>query len=220
MPDDYIPRGDSDLLGFADNFVKEIGGNEADFGLTAADTTEITALKANFGEAYDDNISKQTEARSAKTKKDGERKSLVSKLRESSQVVQQHPGTTDEMRSGLRLTIEDKEPSSIGEPATVPVAEIDTSVKLRHEINFYNEGSDNKAKPEGVDGCEIFCKIAGEATMNEDDYRYMATDTASPYLAFHKAENIGKQAHYLLRWVNAKGAPGAWSSPFSATITG
>lgn len=220
MPEDYIPRGDSDLIEFADNFVDEIDGNEAGFGLTAADTTELKALKTNFRDAYDDNISKQTEARSAKTKKDGERKPLVAKLRESAQVVQNHPAATDEMRSGLRLPVKDKEPSSIGEPATQPVAEINTSVKLRHEITFYNEGSIGKAKPAGVRGAEIWCKIDGEATMNEDDYRYLGTDTASPYLAVHKAENVGKQAHYLLRWVNAKGEPGEWSSPFSATITG
>lgn len=220
MPKDYIPQSDSDLIEFADNFIKEIGGNEADFGLTAADTTEITALKMSFKAAYDDNISKQTEARAAKVKKDGERKTLVAKLRESSQVAQNHPGTTDDKRESLNLRIKDKEPSNVGEPATQPAAEIDTSVRLRHSITFYNQGSDSKAKPEGVRGAEIWCRVGGEATMNEDDYRYIGTDTASPYLAVHKPENIGKQAHYLLRWINAKGEPGAWSSPHSATITG
>ena len=80
--------------------------------------------------------------------------------------------------------------------------------------------SPTKGKPEGVKGVEIWCKIGGEATMNEDDYKYLATDTASPYLAIHKSEDIGKQAHYLLRWVNPRGEAGAWSNPVSATITG
>lgn len=220
MPDDYIPRGDSDLLEFADNFITKTGGNEADFGLTAADTTETSALRTAFAGSYADNNSKQTEARTAKMKKDGDRRTLVAKLRESSQIAQKPPDTTDEMRTSLNLPVKDKEPSNIGEPATQPVAEIDTSVQLRHLVTFYNQGSENRAKPDGVQGAEIWCKIGGEATMNEDDYRYLGTDTASPYLAVHKPENIGKQAHYLLRWVNAKGEPGAWSGTFSATITG
>lgn len=220
MSSDYIPRGDAELIEFANNFVTKTDGNEADYGLTAADTGEVKALKLTFAGSYADNNSKQTAARSARTQKDSDRKSLVSKLRESSQVVQEHPKTTDAMRDGLMLPVRDKEPSNIGEPATQPVAEIDTSVQLRHLITFYNQGSISKAKPEGVKGCEIWCRIGGEATMNEDDYRYLGTDTASPYLAVHKAENVGKQAHYLLRWVNAKGEPGAWSAPFSATITG
>lgn len=220
MPDDYIPHGDSDLIEFADNFITKTDGNEADYGLTADDTTEIKSLKTNFAGSYAVNNSKQTEARSSRTKKDGDHKLLAAKLRESSQTVQRHSGTTDEMRVDLRLPVRDDEPSNIGEPATVPVAEIDTSVKLRHEISFYNEGSESKAIPDGVQDCEIWCRIDGEATMNEDDYRYMGRDTDSPYLAVHKAENVGKQAHYLLRWVNAKGEPGAWNGPFSATITG
>jgi len=210
---DYIPGGDSELLEFADNFITKTDGNEADYGLTAADTTEVKALRLTFAGSYADNNSKQTTAKSARKQKDADRKPLVSKLRESSQVVQEHPKTTDAMREGLNLPIQDKESSNIGEPATVPVAEIDTSVKLRHEISFYNEGSESKGKPDGVEGCQIWCKIGGDATMNEDDYRYLATDTGSPYLVVHKAENIGKQAHYLLRWVNAKGEPGPWSAP-------
>ena len=220
MADDYIPHGDSDLIEFADNFITKTDGKEADYGLTAADTTAISALRTNFAASYAENNSKQIDARASRQKKDGDHKSLASRLRESAQVVQKHSGTTDEMRVGLRLPVKDSEPSNIGEPATVPVAEIDTSVKLRHEISFYNEGSESKAKPDDVRGAEIWCRIGGEATMNEDDYRYLGTDTASPYLAVHKAENIGKQAHYLLRWANEKGEPGPWSAPYSATITG
>jgi hypothetical protein len=67
---------------------------------------------------------------------------------------------------------------------------------------------------------DILVKIGGEPTMNEDEYRYLATDTASPYLATHKSADVGKQAHYLLRWENTKGETGAWSTIVSATITG
>ena len=118
------------------------------------------------------------------------------------------------------LTVTDPTQSSIGEPATRPVAEIEIDAPLRHLIAFYDEGGTGRAKPEGVKGAEIWCKIDGAATLDEDDYRYLGTDTASPYLAVHKPENAKKQAHYLLRWVNPKNEPGAWSNPFSATITG
>jgi hypothetical protein len=67
---------------------------------------------------------------------------------------------------------------------------------------------------------DILVKIGGEPTMNEDEYRYLATDTASPYLATHKSADVGKQVHYLLRWENTKGETGAWSTIVSATITG
>lgn len=220
MPKDYIPKGDSELLEFAGNFISKISGSEASFGLVAGDTAALTAMRTTLQTDYDDNLSKQIEARTAREKKDNSRVSLEGKLRESAQRVQTYPGTTDMIRQELMLTVKDTTQSSIGEPETRPVAEVDTSVPLRHSIMFYNEGGTAKGKPDGVKGAEIWCKIDGEATMNEADYRYLGTDTASPYLAVHKAEDAKKQAHYLLRWVNPKGEAGAWSNPVSATITG
>ena len=217
---DYIPRGDSELLEFANNFITKISGNEATHGLTAGDTTQIIALHNEFQTDYDDNLSKQIDARTSREKKDSSRKTLIEKLRQTAQRVQTHPATTDVMRQDLNLTVSDTRQSSIAEPVTRPVAEIDTSVALRHTISFYDEGGTTKGKPEGIKGAEIWCKIDGAATLDEDDYRYLATDTASPYVAVHEPENAKKQAHYMLRWVNPKGEPGAWSNPFSATITG
>ena len=220
MPKDYIPQGDSELLEFANNFVDKITGKETTLGLEAGDTTSLTALQNAFQTSYDDSNAKQIEARTAREKKDSDRKNLVAKLRETAQRVQTFPGTTDVNRQELSLTVTDTTQSSIGEPATRPFAEIDTSVPLRHTITFYDEGGTGRGKPDGVKGAEIWCKIDGAATLDEDDYRYLGTDTASPYLAVHKPEDAKKQAHYLLRWVNPKGEPGAWSNPFSATITG
>jgi hypothetical protein len=98
--------------------------------------------------------------------------------------------------------------------------EIRTTQPLRHRIEFADIEATRKGKPKGVRGIEIYVKIGGEASYNEDEYRYLATDTASPYIATHRPENIGQQAHYLARWVNTKGETGAWSNVFSATVTG
>jgi hypothetical protein len=221
MPKDYIPQGDSDLLEFADNFISKISGNEATYGLVAGDTAALTAMRDDFQTNYDDNISKQIDAKTSKQKKDDSRDPFEGKLREVSQRIQTYPGTTDAMRQELQITVKDTTLSSIGEPMTHPVAEIEIDAPLRHTITFYDEGGGgSKGKPDGVKGAEIWCKIGGDATMNEDDYRYLGTDNASPYLAVHKPENAGQKAHYLLRWVNPKNEPGAWSNPVSATITG
>ncbi len=217
---DYIPRSTSALLEFADNFISKISGNEAAYGLTAGDTAALTTLRDKLQASYDENNSVQIEARTAKEKKDFDHKSLETKTRETAQRVQTFPGTDDAMRQDLQITVKDTTPSSIGEPVTRPVAEVNIDAPLRHTITFYDEGGGGKGKPEGVKGAEIWCKTGGEATLDEDDYRYLGTDTASPYLAIHKAENAGQKAHYLLRWVNPKNEPGAWSNPVSATITG
>ena len=220
MPKDYIPNGDSEILEFADNFVAKIDGNETMYGLVRDDATELIALRDTSRTSYDDNLAKQSAARTSREQKDMNIKALVNKLRGLAARVQANPTTDDMMRTDLNLTVKDTTQTPIGAPTTRPMAEVDTSVPLRHTIIFFDTESSTKGKPEGVKGAEIWCKIGGEATMNEDDYRYLGTDTASPYLAIHKAENVGKQAHYLLRWVNPKNEAGAWSNAVSATITG
>ena len=58
-------------------------------------------------------------------------------------------------------------------------------------------------------GCEIWCAISPAATIA--DASYLATDTATPYLATFDAADAGKPAHYFLRWVNTRNQPGPWS---------
>jgi hypothetical protein len=220
MAKDYIPESDAEIIEFANNFFNKTKGNEAGFSLNVSDTDELKTLLDAFVASYNKNNADQITARASRELKDTDKKPLEKKLRSMAQVVQTAPATTDEQRADLSLNVKDTTSSAVGVPTTRPVAEVDTSQPLRHTVVFYDNELDGKGKPEGVKGAEIFVKIGGEATMNEDDYRYLGTDTASPYLAVHKAENVGKQAHYLLRWVNTKNESGAWSNPVSATITG
>ena len=75
-----------------------------------------------------------------------------------------------------------------------------------------------KAKPAGVRGAEIYCAIATTAPADPAAYRFLALDTATPYLIEHAPADGGKTAHYLLRWVNTRGEAGPWSETVSATI--
>ncbi len=220
MPEDYIPSNDGELIEFAKNFFAQIQGSETSFGLTAADSASGAPLLTTFENSYDQNNADRTAYRASGEKKDVDRKPLVAKLREMSQRVQVAPNVTDAQRATLGLTIRQTASAPTGAPASRPVLEIDTSEPLRHTIKFYDNVLETKGKPAGVKGAEIWCKIDGEATINEEDYRYLGTDTASPYLAVHRPENVGKQAHYISRWVNNRGEYGAWSNPESATITG
>lgn len=217
---DYIPSGDADFIEFAQNFITKIDGTEALYGLTAATTTALNTMLTTFETSYSDNNAGQTTARSLREKKDADRAPLESRLREAAQTVQTTSSVTDAQRADLRITIPDSLSVPDGPPQSRPVAEIDTSEPLRHTVKFYDTDMEVKGKPAGVRGAEIFCKVGGEATMNEDDYRYLGTDTRSPYLAVHKPADVGKQAHYLLRWINDRGESGAWSNPVTATITG
>ncbi len=219
MPKDYIPQNEAELITFAKNFQSKTAAAPDGFALSAAENTALSDAIDAFERDFDDNNATQTAARAARQLKDDSKVVLVAALRSQSQKAQTSD-ITDEQRADLGLTVKDDIKTSVGVPETRPVIEIDTSQPLRHTINFYDNESESRGKPDGVRGAEIYVKIGGEAAMEADDYKYLGTDTATPYLATHKAENVGQQAHYMLRWVNTKGEPGAWSNVETATITG
>lgn len=48
--------------------------------------------------------------------------------------------------------------------------------------------------------------------------RRAALDTRTPYTLDFDGPDGGKNAHYMLRWLNAKGQKGPWSETATATI--
>ena len=219
MADDYIPSNDAELIAFAKNFKNKTSGTPALYNLTAAANTDLDDLINEFETDVNDHLAQQITARASREKKDTTKKLLSGMLRSQAQTAQKS-GISNEQRADLGLTVIDSVKTPVGAPQTRPVAEVDTSQPLRHLITFFDNESESRGKPAGVRGAQVWVKIGGEPTMNESEYKYLATDTASPYLAVHKSEDVGKQAHYLLRWENSKGEPGAWSTIVSATITG
>jgi hypothetical protein len=58
------------------------------------------------------------------------------------------------------------------------------------------------------------------APLDPSAYQSMGLNTASPFMAEFGGADVGKMAHYLLRWVGTTGEKGAWSDIISATIVG
>ena len=79
---------------------------------------------------------------------------------------------------------------------------------------------DNKKRPRGSIGCEIFVKLDGPPPVDEKECTYLALDSATPYLTEYLGTDAGKMAHYMLRWRMQDGTTSAWAETLSATITG
>lgn len=125
---------------------------------------------------------------------------------------------TAEDRNTLNLSLRDTTRTAAPVPDTRPAGQVDTSQRLRHKISFVNQDN-NHAKPEGVRGCQIWYTI-GEPVTDLDELKFMALDTASPYIKDFSVEHAGKMVYYWLRWENTRGEVGPWSEVIMATITG
>jgi hypothetical protein len=219
MPD-YIPSSDSDFDPWLQNFVDYAAANGAALGLTPAQITSVQAVHADWGVKYPASITAQAAGNSAVQAKNDSRSGAEELVRSLVGMMQASTAVTDAQRQALGITVRATSRTAAGAPTTKPVATIDTSQRLRHTINFVDELTPtSRAKPEGVQGCEIWMKVGDPAPAGPNDVHYLALDTRTPYTVEFEAADAGKTAYYMLRWISTRAETGPWSQTVSGTIT-
>ncbi len=222
MSKDYIPRPDAKFNAWQANFVTYANANLAALGLVAADMTPVTAAQTPRGTGFAANVAAQAAAQAARQTKDGARAALEAAIRPLVRRMQASAAVSDAEKAALGITIPDTTSTPVTPPTTHPTCNIGFEERLQHVIDFRDANAPNKrAKPEGVIGCEIWVKVDAVGAVPPTDpsqLDFLALDTASPYVAEYAGTDGGKNAHYMLRWVNSRGQKGPWSPVFSATI--
>ena|SRR5437868_4178711 len=221
MPNDYIPRSDTEFDRWQHSLVSQLGKDKAKFNVADAALNSLSDAQTKWANALTDHNAAQSNAEAKRQAKDEARRDYEGLLRAQARQLQNSPNTTDADRAALGLTVSDGRRTATPAPTTRPVAVVDTSQRLRHTINFSDEQTPNsRRKPDGVRGCEIWVKVGDPAPSDPDQLRFLALDTATPYVAEYDGADSGKTAHYMLRWLSTRGDAGPWSQTVSVTITG
>jgi len=213
----FIPRNDAEFHIWQSNLVTIVDANQAGWNIVASDVTGLKTLQANWDASYGKANNKQNRTSADVQAKKDDRDAYDKGLRAFiAQWLANNTKVSDSDRERMGITVKSATRTAAPVPATCPVATVDFSVRLQHTIHFSDEATPrSKAKPEGVHGCEIWCKTGDAA-----DFSYLATDTATPYTASYNDAQAGKTAWYRLRWVNTRGEQGPWGATVSALIVG
>jgi hypothetical protein len=216
---DFIPAADEDFSVFINNFVNYVTTNAANLGVPPATATALGNGLLVWTDSLAAHDTAQIAATSARTTKDSARDALTIITRTTVRSIQANPTVTDEVRMLMGLPVREDTRARPPVPTTRPVAQIDASQRLQHTIHWHDESMLNSnAKPTGVRGVEIWVFIGPTPPTEPAQARFVALDTASPYLLVHDAADAGKLAHYLLRWVNTRSEPGPWGETISMKI--
>ena len=216
---DFIPRDRGARFQWLDTFRAYFETNAEALGFTAGDAAAITAQWTPSGDSYAALPPTENAYNAALATLNEQETEFIDHVRGLVAEIQVNPDVTDALRTAAGLPIRKTTRTAAAVPTTRPVAEVDTAQRLQHTLSFRNEGAADRAKPEGVRGCEIWC-VTGPGPASVADARYLATDTASPYLATFDAADAGKTVHYFFRWVNTRNESGPWSATVAATIGG
>ena len=218
MANDYIPRGDDAFNAWQANFVTYANANLANLGLVLPDLISILSAQAAWTPSLTAHVAAQANAQSARATKDGSRTVLEALIRALVRRLQSSAAVSDAERAALGITVPDLG-AAAAIPTTRPICQIDPSQRLRHTIDFADESTPTrKAKPAGVMGAEIWVKIGPTPPVDPSELTFLAVDTRTPYTTDFDGADGGKQAHYMLRWVNTRGETGPWSETATATI--
>jgi len=219
---DYIPFSDPEYDLWQKNLMDIIREKLAEWGISSDKLTGLETKESIWNSAFSKASNKQNRtAADVQAKKDARddyetaiRGFVTENLAYNSKV-------TDSDRTRMGLTVKSGTRTPTPAPDTCPVGTVDFSVRLQHTINFNDESTPrSKAKPTGVHGCEIWVKVGGEAPKDASELTYLATDTATPYIAKYEGKLAGTTVHYWLRWVNTRGEQGPWSATISGMIVG
>src|ERR1041385_1139939 len=215
---DYIPSSDAEFNAWQLNFVSFVSTNAAALNITPQQVTSLAEQQNEWIVKYPLSTAKQAELNSAVQGKNDCRSLYQDFIRSLVGMMQSNPNVTDAHRQSMGITVRSTSRTAVGPPASKPVATVDTSQRLQHTINFVDELSPtSRAKPEGVQGCEIWMKVGDPAPAGPNDVHYLALDTRTPYTVEFEAADAGKTAYYMLRWMSTRAETGPWSATVSGT---
>jgi len=217
--DDFMPANDGEFEQFQTHFTAAVAANPAKFGVTAEDVAALQAAQATWEKAYPAHVDAQKAAAAATQAKDETRGNLEKVIRGLAKKIHGTPGMTNAVRAEAGLPARDGSRTSVGAPTTRPLGRVEQKGHFTLVIHFVDEATPQRlAKPDGVQGCQIFSFVGDAAPVDPAGYGFVALDTRTPYTDEHPAADAGKAVHYLLRWQNAKGETGPWSDALAAKI--
>ena len=211
---------DRDLLAESRAYEAYITANGASLNLGVTDSDAIKTFNNAFEASLDERDSLELQLDGIVKTKEINREGALGELRRQRNVLYADTGVSESALAAAGLPSRDKVKTASPAPTTAPIGWVDYG-KLKHTIHFRDSATpDKKAKPGGMQGCEIWHFIGSTAPTSEADYDYLATDSNSPYIAFYEAANAGKKVFYQLRWISKSGERGEWSETVEATING
>jgi len=218
---DFIPRTDAEFNLWQGNLITLVDANVVIWGIAKEDVDALKIKQTSWAASFAKANNRQNRSAADVRAKDDSRAPYEKGLRKLvAQWLAYNSKVTDSDRDRMDITVKSGTHTPVAVPVSSPAGKVDFSVRQQHTIQIVDSLAGGKAKPEGVQGCEIWIKTGGEPPKDDADFTYLGIDTKSPYIRSFSVADIGKTIYYRMRWINKRGQTGPWSSTISAIVGG
>lgn len=220
MPKDFVPKREGDLDEFVHNFDTRITASPTTVGLTAADATAFHALVLAWDSAFAVTNNRGTRSQSAVIVKDEKKVLMVRKLRALARIVQAFPGTTNEDRSLLGLTVpsvRQQQPA----PAFAPKLDVVKVDRNLVRVNLRDSQNLSRLRPDFAKAANIFSYIGAEPPTTGDGWFFQGGTTRTRVdVSFDASLPMGTKVWLTAFWKNERDMSGPACEPVPATLLG
>jgi hypothetical protein len=216
---DYLPAKDAELQAWATNFSARLTATPVAFGLVAADAAGVAALVTGFNSTLAGAKGPNTRTPVAVALKDTTRRQLVVMIRSLVRRIQATANVTASQKAELGITMRDEVMTPVPAPTTAPLVNLMDMLPRMHRIRLADAATPNKrARPDGVAGAEVYVFVGATPPADLKDWQFKGLATRSEFEVAYEADDVGKQASIVARWVNRKGNRGPASAPITGTV--
>ena len=209
-------ENEDELTSFATQFATVVAEEPEKYRVTPEEVTRLKSQVEGWANARTANIAAKDAAKSTTQAKQLTRAELTDLLRDLGRRIQADSNVSDAARAEAGLPVHKPSRTPVAVPKTAPIGQIHVEGPLQHSVRF--TADTHRGRPEGVIACRIYVAFGEKAPGSLENYRMVAQTGRSPFVMSFNAEESGKLAHYVLRWVNSREEVGPMSSPISATV--
>jgi hypothetical protein len=216
---DFLPAREAELVVWIGTFKALITANPTTYGLVAGQATTYGTLATNYVTAYNLANADATRSPSNIIAKDDARRLVVANTRLLAGIIQKFPGTTDQMRSDLGLTVPAQR-SPIPVPANPPMLEIKQRVGTTVRLKLHDNVG-NRSKPLGVQGARVYSFVGAQPPVQIEDWVFEGQATRTLVdISFPETTAPGTVVWFTAQWYNPRGQTGPGCAPVSTNIAG
>ena len=221
MYDDYMPGIEADFINWGSNLTQNIEADAARFGVTAAQTLELSALYATYRSLYDAILNPDTRTPPKYRQKADARRAFETLARQIVAVVQGQPTTSDADRSLLQITIRKPYPEPVPVPRAAPNVEVESVRGRLINLRLRDSQTSKRRRPKGVRSAMMFWS-AGEAAPASPSQITLAGTSPSmkPQVVVDDAVEAGSRVWVSVCWMNGSGELGPPCQPVEAWTNG